>query len=230
MNVEVEDILSCIRCVAHTATPEQKLHLFQLWRKVANRTIRIAVDLDDTLVEAFPSFVELIRKINPNIGTVRSRASHIILGISLDEWFDIMNREEILHNLPVKGASIAALRALQYANSVEIEVITSRAFYKNAHSVSSQWLARNGLHVNQVHVVPRGMSKGQYINENTLPFDFFMDDVLEECESVINSGGARRAILINMPWNQSPIPDSYNIKRLDCVGHFVLADHLEVLL
>lgn len=230
MNIEVEDIMSCLRCVVPTATNTQKLHLFQLWKKVANKTIRIAVDLDDTLVDAFPTFVDLMKAINPNVGPIRTRASHEILGIPLEEWFDHMNREKILHDLPVKGASIAMLRALQYAHSVEIEVITSRAFYDDAHSVSSRWLARNGLQVNKVHIVPRGMTKGQYINENTLPFDFFMDDVLEECESVVYSGNAKRAILINMPWNQMPIPEASSIKRLDCAGHFVLSDHLEVLL
>jgi hypothetical protein len=229
--IEPSHVLDTIRNIVVDATQTQKLHLFDLWLRASeHKEVRIAIDMDDTLVDFLPTCETVMRHINPNVGPFVSRKSHELLGITLDQWFDHMNKIRMLDNLPAKGGAVAALRALQtHPNlKVHVEVVTSRGFYKDAHRITSEWLLAHGIRANAVHVVPFGVSKAKYMLEHCGIFDFFADDVYDECVEVVDTGIARRSLLINMPWNYDVRCQS-DVHRIDCFGEFVLAHHLEVL-
>lgn len=195
--------------------------------------LKFAVDMDDTLVDSYPTFCDHIRKLNPAVGEINVRESHDLIGITLEEWFQYMNDNKLLHDMPKKGKSLDILRRLKSYETdtfkVTVDIFTSRGFYNDAEAVTRNWLHANNFVPDSIHVIPFGVSKAHYMKSTGVVYDFFFDDVASDCFNAVEIGAAKCALMIEMPWNEF-VELRPNVHRIYCVSEFSLKDHVDTIL
>jgi hypothetical protein len=140
-------------------------------------------------------------------------------GMCKDAFFELIGSNDFFSSLPFECGAINALKKIK-ASGLEINMVTSRGFLRNAEEITRNWLDAGGAKIDRLIVVPTGRTKSSEYKKIGCHFDYIFDDLPENISDAIDSGIVDRFALINKPWNKYSQFDGFNVERFSSLIEF----------
>lgn len=167
----------------------------------------ICLDLDDTLGSLKERLQDIYRRelndpsINYNDWANFGNGSAERYGISHDRLLDLFVEDQSLElQAPHDGAIevTAILKSMDYT----IEIVTARGWHPNAYEVTRKWLDDNYISYDRINIVPLYDCK-ETVTRHIENIHLFVDDRVDHCTNMLNSGRVQSCLVMAQPWNTS---------------------------
>lgn len=141
-------------------------------------------------------------------------------GITSDELGELFIEDNTLALIePHEG--IAEVTAALKERGYNIEFVTARAWCPNAYEITKDWLDRHGITYDGITIVPLFQCK-EKSTRHIDNIELFIDDRLDHCQAMVNSGRVKKALLFAQPWNSNYAASrDRNIERISSLYEII---------
>ncbi len=185
-----------------------------------NKTKSIVLDIDDTVGNLKERLQEIYRRATGNPE------------ISWNDWTDYNTKDRYgitsdqLSELFIADNSLALMKphdgvievtAILKARGYNIEFVTARGWCPGAYDITNKWLDDNYITYDRINIVQLFQCKEE-VTRHIDNIELFVDDRLDHCQAMIDSGRVQKALLYGQPWNAHFDPSlNPNVIRIDNV-------------
>lgn len=185
----------------------------------------VAFDMDDVLANIRTLVADVLGKATGRSIPWESWTTYDlgqVFGIPIDHCLQAFIEHTVLERAqPEPGAAEAVTRAIELGFTPAI--ISARAWHPNGQSLTRDWLDAHGLPIQEVHLVPLGVSKSSCL-QGLGNIAAYVDDHLGHILDA-QAAGIPGAVLMDRPWNRFALPNDrvYSLAefalRLEAVGN-----------
>lgn len=176
------------------------------------------IDCDDVIVNLKD---HLLISLNEEFGRDYKPEEWVTYDLTELYEVDFDNILELFHKYDIIGSSKPFDYSLDAVNKLqemgfECHLLTARGWHKNALELTQNSLEGWGFKMDEIHILPNGINKGQYLRLKGLGGDFFIDDNFEHARSVAMTNKVDKVYLRNESWNINECLKKFNnIERVD---------------
>lgn len=183
-----------------------------------------AIDLDDVIGPLSAVLCPALNKLSGielSISDWRRYDIYNHYGLSYDQFIECIISNQLLANMPICTTAVDAIKAIRASGHLAV-VMTSRGYHPGADVITRNWFERKGAVIDDLIIVPDGMSKGEaarlYYPDG---FEVMIDDHAANLDSISDHGMAQSTVLIDRPWNRHR--DDYRLgnNRFESLGAYV---------
>ncbi len=185
------------------------------------KRLTIGVDIDGVIADYAAVMLPVVSEVCGRPVSVQElRCWDLTLALGIDEaqvahiWEETLGTDLLRHAPPIEGA----ISGLSMLSKHEIWLVTARP--ASLKSITLSWLAENNVRYDHI-VLERYGDKVQAGRG----FDVFVEDRLDEACSIAEAGVF--SILLDQPWNQSPLLHRNCRRVFDWSGIIALVNALE---
>lgn len=121
-------------------------------------------------------------------------------GISSEQLSELFIEDNSLQLMkPFEGA--VEVTALMKSRGFNVEIVTARGWHPDGYNVTKKWLDDNYISYDRINIVPLFQCKEEATRhiENVA---LFVDDRLDHCVNVYESGRIGKSLVLAQPWNR----------------------------
>jgi len=194
---------------------------------MTNQQKRIAIiDCDDVLIDINrPMFDAIYKEYDKNISASKTYNLHKTLGITTEEFFDVLYENEVLEQGIVNAYANALINDLRKLN-FECHMVTSRGWHKNARELTEQSLNRVGIKLDSMIFLEPGVSKAECIKENFGKATLIIDDCFKHVRESILTGAVSYGLVPLKTWNATDITDDWIEDEVDVKVRWINGLHV----
>jgi 5'(3')-deoxyribonucleotidase len=183
-----------------------------------------AIDLDDVIGPLSAVLCPALNKLSGISMSVSDWHRYDIYnhyGVGYDKFIECIIRNQLLANMPICPTAVDALKAIRDSGR-RVVVMTSRGYHPGAREITHDWLACNGAVIDDLIIVPDGMSKGATARLHyPQGFEVMIDDHATNLDSMVEHEMALSTVLIDRPWNKYREDYLFGENRFENLGAYV---------
>jgi 5'(3')-deoxyribonucleotidase len=164
----------------------------------------VIFDMDDVLVnlrEAIQTALHRYTKKDIPWTTWDRYELHNIYEISHEDCLAAFLEHGILEAATLEPGALKVLQAAKM-NGYKTSILTARGWHPEGAKQTIEWMARMGVEVDKLVLVPLGSNKADMLHEFGL-VHLFVDDHPKNLEDMTSTGQVKHVILRDRPWNKN---------------------------
>lgn len=177
----------------------------------------VILDIDDTLANFREPACKLFKeKTGKDIPWKQWNCYRLdkIYNIPVNDLLNYVIYGNMLEKLKLHDGSKKLVNRL-YEKDFNIKIISSRNYHPHAFDVTEEWLKKNKIPFNSLHISGNGIKKSSFVekDENVV---LAVDDNIDNCVDFIKNGKVKNPHLYTMPWNRhSDMNRFHNINEIE---------------
>lgn len=179
------------------------------------------LDIDDTLADMRSIICKELNKIySKDLHWTEWNTFRVeeLYGISFEDFFKFLIERNVIERMNPHPESAEFVRTL-LDDGYKISALTARKWHPNAKSITSNWLDRHNIHVDELVICDVLEDKAEIVSANYDKIDFVVDDSLSHCKNYIKCNNISKVFIYDMPWNRCASIDNSRAIRIKNLKH-----------
>lgn len=181
------------------------------------------LDIDDTLADMRSIICEDLNKIyKTDVHWTSWNTFRVeeIYGISFEDFFKFLIENKVIERMQPHPESIGFVKRL-LDGGYKISALTARQWHPKAKAVTSQWLSKHNIHVDELIICDVLDNKADIVSQNFSDVDFVVDDSLTHCKNYTKCDNISNVFIYDMPWNRCESIDKSRAIRIQNLNHIL---------